>query len=129
MKGLLDTSVLVGLEADRALSELPEEAALSVITLEELTLGVRMAEGRGDTDLARTRRETLDAVAAEFDVFVVDRQVVAECAAIRARGRLRNLRFGPFDALIAATAVAHQLPLYSQDAQFARMEGIDVRLV
>ncbi len=129
MNGLLDTSVLIGLEADRALRALPDEAALSVITIEELTLGVRMAEQRGDAMLARRRQRTLDAVLAEFDALPVDRRIAAECASIRAAGRSRDIRFGPFDSLIAATAVVSGLPLYTQDTQFTEMPGVDVRLV
>lgn len=129
MRGLLDTSVFVGLEAGRAVGELPDEAALSVITLEELALGVRMAQLRGESELATRRQETLAAVARAFDVLVVDRAVASACAAIRASGRARNLRFGPFDSLIAATAVAHDLPLFTQDGQFADMNDVDARLI
>lgn len=129
MRGLLDTSIFVGVEADRELGELPDEVALSVITIEELTLGVRMAEARGDVDLVATRKATLDRVAATFEVLPVDREVARHSAWIRAGGRQRNRRFGPLDALIAATALAHGLPLYTQDVQFGEMEGVDVRLV
>jgi predicted nucleic acid-binding protein len=129
LRGLLDTSVFVGREAGRAVDELPDEAALSVITLAELTLGVRMAEQRGDSDLAGLRQATLDAVAVTFDVLAVDRQIASVCAAIRAGGRARNLRFGPFDSLIAATAVVHGLPLYTQDTQFSDMVGVQTRLI
>lgn len=129
MRGLLDTSVIVGQEAHRELGELPDEAALSVITIEELALGVRMAEGRGDTELAAVRQATLDRVARSFEVIPVDRQVAVSTAAIRATGRLHNRRFGPMDSLVAGTALAHGLPLYTQDHQFAEMDGVDVRLV
>lgn len=129
MKGLLDTSVIVGLEANRAVAALPDEAALSVITLEELALGVRMAEHRGEGVLAARRRATLEAVAAEFEVFEVDRAVASACAGIRADGRHLGLLLGPFDALIAATALVHRLPLYTQDAQLSEVRALDVRLV
>ncbi|MBA3251362.1 MAG: PIN domain-containing protein [Geodermatophilaceae bacterium] len=129
MRGLLDTSVFVGQETDRELGALPDEAALSVITIEELSLGVRMAVGRGEAALAATRQTTLDRVVRAFDVLPVDRQVAQNSALIRASGRLRGLRFGPLDALIAATAVTYGLTLFSQDAQFAEMDGVEVRLV
>lgn len=129
MRGLLDTSVCVGLENRRGVETLPDEAALSVITLEELALGVKMAEQRGDDETARIRQATLDAVSAEFDVIPVDRRIAAACAAIRASGRLRGTRFAPFDSLIAATAVVFNLPLYTQDTQFTGMPGVDVRIV
>ncbi len=129
MRGLLDTSVFVGQETDRELGALPDEVALSVITIEELSLGVRMAVGRGESALAGTRQTTLDRVVRAFDVLPVDRQVAQNSALIRASGRLRGLRFGPLDALIAATAVTYGLTLFSQDAQFAEMDGVEFRLV
>lgn len=129
MKGLLDTSVLVGLETGRSLADLPDEAAVSVITLEELTLGVLMAEHRGEAGLAQRRRDTLDAVSGAFEALPVTSAVALACAAIRARGRAVGLRFGPFDSLIAATAVAADLPLFTQDAELADLPGVDVRLV
>lgn len=129
MRGLLDTSVFVAQETGREMGDLPDEAALSVITLEELALGVLMAQQRSDGDLADLRHATLEAVAAEFDVLVVDRQVASACAGIRAAGRARDLRFGPFDSLIAATAIVYGLPLFTQDSQFSDMEGVDTRLV
>ena len=44
MKGLLDTAVFVAREAGRSLDSLPDEAAISVITLAELHLGVLRAK-------------------------------------------------------------------------------------
>jgi len=129
VRGLLDTSVVVALEVERAVGRLPDEAALSVITLEELSLGVRMAEHRGDAVLARRRQDTLDAVGARFEALPVTDAVALACAAIRAAGRQRGLRLAPFDALIAATAAVHGLPLYTQDAALARVPLVDVRLV
>ena len=43
-RGLLDTSVFIAQEGDRPLGPLPEAAAISVITLAELHLGVLMAD-------------------------------------------------------------------------------------
>lgn len=129
VRGLLDTSVFIAREVGRDLGPFPDAAALSVITLEELALGVRMAEARGDDEVADRRRVTLQRVASAFDVLVVDRQVAGESARIRAAGRTGGQRIGPMDALIAATAVAHALPLYTQDAAFTAVSGLDVRLV
>lgn len=129
VKALLDTSVVVAGEVEREIGELPADGALSVISIEELTLGVRMAEGRGDHDLAATRQATIDRVLAAFALLPVDRSVVEHSARIRAAGRLAGRRFAPLDALIAGTAAAHGLPLYTQDAGFTAMEGVDVRLV
>ncbi len=129
VRALLDTSVVIGTEAGRRVGELPAESALSVITIEELSLGVRIAEAHERTESAVTRRATLDMVLANFEVLPVDRAAAEHSARIRAAGRLVNRRFGPLDALIAGTAAARGLPLYTQDAQLTAMEGVDVRLV
>lgn len=130
MRGLADTSVFIAGETDRLRGALPDDVALSVVTLEELALGVRMAEARGEEELAGQRRSTLEAVGAAFDVLPVDRRVASECARIRAESRqLGGRRIGPMDALIAATAVTHGLPLFTQDTAFADVGGLDVRLV
>jgi predicted nucleic acid-binding protein len=44
-RGILDTSVFIAKETGRPLAELPDSAAISVITLAELHLGVLMAQG------------------------------------------------------------------------------------
>ncbi|MGL5862963.1 MAG: hypothetical protein ACRCY9_17090 [Phycicoccus sp.] len=62
MRGLLDTSVFVATETGRSVEEVPDSAAISVMTLEELRLGVLMARDRGDGDLADRRRVTYDRV-------------------------------------------------------------------
>lgn len=65
----------------------------------------------------------------EFEALPVTVTVALACAAIRADGRRRGVRLGPFDALIAATAAVHGLPLYTQDAALAEVPPLDVRLV
>ncbi len=129
VRGLFDTSVVVAGEVERELGALPDDGALSVITIEELTLGIRMARGRGEQDLAAFRQSTLDQVLATFQLLPVDRAVAEHSARIRAAGRLAGRRFAALDALIAGTAAAHGLPLYTQDGGFTGMDGVDVRLV
>lgn len=129
MRGLLDTSVIVGLAAERVVGVLPEEAAISVITLEELSLGVQMAQHRGDDARARSRQATLDAVGSEFEALPVTRSVAFACAGLRAEGRRIGVRYGPSDALIAGTALVHGLSLYTHDVQLGRLRTLDVRVV
>lgn len=129
MRGLLDTSVLVALEVCGAPPELPDEAALSVISVEELALGVAMAQARGDEAIAARRQETLAAVLAAFVVLPVTSAVALESAALRARGRAAGVRYTPFDALICATAIVHGLALFTQDREMATVHGLDVRVV
>lgn len=129
MRGLLDTSVIVALETGRPLGSLGEQNAVSVITLEELTLGVRMAEARGDEAIAAGRRRTLSTVGTRFEALPVTRAVAVVSAEIRAAGRTRGIRYTPFDALICATAAVHGLTLFTQDAELGDVPGIDVRVV
>src|ERR1700681_3681721 len=56
MKGLVDTSVFIAREAGRPLESLPDEPAVSVVTLAELHLGVLRA--RDAQTRARPRRRS-----------------------------------------------------------------------
>jgi len=129
VRALLDTSIVVGLESGRSVPDPPEDAAVSVITLEELALGVEMAALRGDDRVSAQRRLTLDLVATRFEVLPVTRAVALACARIRAAGRAVGVRYPPFDAVICATAHVHGLQLLTQDAELATVAGLDVRVV
>jgi predicted nucleic acid-binding protein len=130
VRGLLDTSVFVATETGRPVEDVPDWAAISVVTLEELRLGVLMARDRGDDDLAERRRSTYERVAAAYQAFDVTERVAVACAGLRAASRRRaGPRIGPMDALIAATAVIEDIPLYTQDRGFVGLPGLDVRVV
>ncbi len=114
--GLLDTSVFIARESGRAIAKLPQRVALSVITIGELQLGVLNA---GDT-ATRSRRAGTLALARAADpipigeaVMVSWARLVAEC---QAAGVHRAVKLT--DALIAATAIEHGLPVVTQDADF-----------
>jgi len=91
---------------------LPDESVLSAITLAELSVGPHVA--RSDEDRS-ARQQHLQQAEADFEVLPFD----AECArafggvamALRASGRKPAAR--AYDALIAASAIAHGLPLYT----------------
>lgn len=113
--GLLDTSVFIGRETGRPLGPLSSHAAISVVTLAELHLGVLMA----DDPAIRTRRlGTLSLVEATFDPLPMDAEVGRTFAAIVAAARRQGRRPKIMDAWIAATAVTHDLPVYIQDDEF-----------
>lgn len=126
MIGLLDTSVFIGQEQDRPTGELPDEAAISVLTLAELHLGVLLAKG---AKVRSQRLRTLSLVERSFDALPVDDAVARTFAEIVAEARRRGRRPRVIDTLIAATAARHNLPVYSQDAGFKRIPGVDVILV
>ena len=115
-RGLLDTSVFIAREADRPLGELPDRAAVSVVTIGELQLGVlhasdaRTRARRADT-LALAR--TADPIPIGEAIMVAWARLVADC---RAAGIQRMVKLT--DALIAATAIEHGLPVVTQDDDY-----------
>lgn len=126
MRGLLDTSVFIGQEQERDLAPLPDEAAISVMTLAELHVGVLLAAG---PKVRAQRLRTLSRVEGTFDPLPVEDSVARSFAEIAADARRKRRHPRVVDALIAATAVAHDLPLYSQDQDFALMPRVHLVLV
>lgn len=117
--GLLDTGVFIAREVARPLGQLPDRVAVSVVSLGELELGVLAAD---DGDVRARRADTL-ALARESDPLPVSESVMTAWAHLvsdcRRAGIQRTVRLT--DALIAATAVAHGLPVVTQDADFDQM--------
>lgn len=114
-RGLLDTSVFIAREGRRVDSgQLPEQVAVSVITYGELRAGVLAA-----TDLSvRSRRlSTLQAVV-ELNPLPIDAAVADAWAELRLRIAQADRRMNVNDTWIAATALAHDVPVVSQDADF-----------
>lgn len=126
MRGLLDTSIFVALEQHRPLGTLPDDSAVSVMTVAELRLGVLMTDDPAD----RARRlATVTDVEREFEVIQVDVRVAGEFSRLVAEARRAGRRPATTDALIAATAAAHGLTIYTQDADFRAFPSIDVVVV
>ena len=117
--GLLDTSIFIARESERALGELPDQVAVSVVTIGELQLGVLNATDgatrarRADT-LALAR--TADPIPISEAIMVAWARLVADC---RSAGIQRAVKLT--DALIAATAVEHGLPVVTQDGDYDQM--------
>lgn len=114
--GLLDTSVFIAQESGRPLGPLPQRVAVSVITMGELELGVLAAT---EDDVRARRADTL-ALAREADPIPITEPVMGAWARVvidcRRAGVHRTVRLT--DALIAATAVVHGLPVVTQDEDF-----------
>ena len=125
MRGLLDTSVFIADEGGRGLAseKLPDEAAISVVTLAELELGVHLAAGEG-TRAQRLR--TLRAVQATYVAIPIDEAVASSFAELVATARRKGQRPKVQDTWIAATARAHSVAVYTQDADF---DGLAVEVV
>jgi predicted nucleic acid-binding protein len=121
-RGVLDTSVFIAKETGRPSAELPEASAVSVMTLAELHLGVLMAQGS-----VRARRlRTLTMVQNTFEPLPIDPEVARTFAELVAEARRLRKRPKIIDTWIAATAVAHDVPVYTQDEDFAEIPKVRV---
>jgi predicted nucleic acid-binding protein len=124
--GLLDTSVVISLGGITDSADLPSRCFVSAITLAELSVGPLVA--RNDADRI-ARQSVLQQVEADFDPIPFDaaaaRAFGRVAAQLRASGRKTSAR--AYDALIAATAVAHGFPLYTRNPDdFAGIEALTV---
>lgn len=113
-RGLLDTSVVIDLERLDP-SALPLESAISAITLAELAAG---PHATSDPDERARRQDRLQRVEAVFDALPFDAEASRAYgrvyAAVASAGRTaRGAR--AVDLMIAATASALDLPLYTRN--------------
>lgn len=123
MTALADTSLFVALESGRDLrTEPPSDIAVSVITIGELRLGVLMA----DTVEIRNRRLTTLQMASLVVPLEVDDRVAAVWAGLVASLRELGRRLPLNDSWIAATAMAHGMPVVTQDADYRDIPGLGV---
>lgn len=128
-RGLLDTSVVIDLERVDA-GELPRELAISAVTLAELAAGPLATD---DPRERARRQDRLQRAEATFDPLPFDVAAARAYARIyasvveagrKARGRRA------VDLLIAATALAAQLPLYTRNPDdFDALADIEVMAV
>ncbi|ORV93502.1 twitching motility protein PilT [Mycobacterium interjectum] len=121
-QGLIDTSVVIDLDHIDA-EQLPIELAISALTMAELAAG---PHATAEADERARRQDRLQRAEASFDPLPFDgdsaRAYGRIYAAIVTTGRKAR---GPraVDLLIAATAVAANLPLYTRNADDFR--GLD----
>ena len=126
---MLDTSTVILLGEISDASELPDESMISAITLAELSVGPHVAH---DTAERSARQQHLQQAEADFDVLPFDEECARAfggvAAALRTSGRKPAAR--AYDALIAASAIAHTVPLYTcNPADFAGIPRLELRPV
>jgi predicted nucleic acid-binding protein len=113
-RGLIDTSVVIDLDRIDP-DDLPLEVAISAITLAELASG---PHATNDPAERARRQDRLQRAEATFEPLPVDADVARAYgrvyAAVAASGRKARGRRAA-DLLIAATAVAASLPLYTRN--------------
>ena len=121
--GLADTSLFIAVEEQRPLAAIPPaRIAVSVITIGELRLGVLAAAD----DVNRARRLTTLLRAEALDPLPIDAHVAHAWTTLRLALRERGKRMPLNDSWIAATAIAHGIPVVSQDDDYSGVPGISV---
>ena len=124
--GVLDTSTVILLTRLRDPELLPAVPLITAVTLAELSVGPLVA--RTDQDRA-ARQAHLQQAEADFDPLPFDaaaaRAFGPVAASLRRSGRKTAAR--AYDAMIAATAVANGLPVYTcNPSDFAGIDGLEV---
>lgn len=123
-RGLIDTSVVITLERTDPRS-LPEELAVSSVTLAELAAGPHAARDGAER---AARQERLQRVEALFDSLPFDDDAARAygriyAAVVDAGRKARGARV--VDLFIAAVALANNLPLYTQNvADFQHLDAL-----
>jgi predicted nucleic acid-binding protein len=125
-RGVLDTSTLILLTRLQDAALLPQEPLITTVTLAELSVGPLVAK----TDQERAARQShVQQAESDFDPLPFD------VAAARAFGRValalrksgRSVKPRAYDVMIAATALANGLPLYTCNPRdFKGVDGLIV---
>ena len=123
-EGLAHTSIFIASENDRPLrtSGLPDELAVSVITIGELRAGVLAAS---DT-LTRDRRLATLTNALALDPIPIDQSVAEAWARLRVMLRDLGRRMPVNDSWIAATAISLGIAVVTQDDDYVELPGLQV---
>jgi tRNA(fMet)-specific endonuclease VapC len=111
-QGILDTSVVIAMRHITDATQLPAEPLITTVTLAELSAGPLVA--RDERERA-ARQAHLQEAEADFDPLPFDRAAARAfgqvTASLRRSGRKPAAR--AYDALIAAIAIAQQLPVHT----------------
>ncbi|MBI5441031.1 MAG: type II toxin-antitoxin system VapC family toxin [Deltaproteobacteria bacterium] len=125
MMYVLDTNTVVyflkglGHVAERLLATPPGAVGLPAIVLFELEVGVRK------TPAAKTRRRQLEELASALVVLPFDQPAAKAAAEVRVALERRGEPIGPFDTLIAGTALANSGVLVTHNTgEFGRVAGL-----
>jgi hypothetical protein len=123
-RGIADTSVFIARESGRPLAEndLPDELAISVITIGELRAGVLAAV---DVETRDRRLATLSEALA-LDPLPVNQAVAEAWARLRVLLRDMQKRMPVNDSWIAATAMSLAVPVVTQDEDYVEVPGLKI---
>jgi predicted nucleic acid-binding protein len=122
--GLLDTSVVVDWHNPDVLAALPDEMAISAVTVAELAAGPHLAASPVEAAKRQARLQEVESILEPlpFDAAAARSYGLVVAAVVRERRKPRS-RFA--DLLIAAIAHANRLDLYTRNGDdFAGLEGL-----
>lgn len=125
-RGVLDTNTVILLSRVADAESLPVEPVITAVTLAELTVGPLIAttEEERATRQAHVQQAEADFLPLPFDAAAA-RAFGRVAASLRRAGRKTGAR--AYDAMIAATALAHGLPVYTcNPADFDGIDGLRV---
>jgi tRNA(fMet)-specific endonuclease VapC len=128
-RGILDTSTVILLPRLLDPAQLPDEPMITAITLAELSVGPLVA--RNDEERA-ARQSHLQQAEADFEALPFDADAARAfgrvAASLRRSGRKAAAR--SYDAMIAATALASALPVYTCNPDdFAGIDGLELMAI
>jgi len=123
---VLDTSAVILLPRVTDVSALPAEPVITAVTLAELSVGPLVTT---DERERAARQAHLQQAEADFDPLPFDaaaaRAFGRVAASLRRAGRKPAAR--SYDAMIAATALANELPIYTANPDdFREIDGLEV---
>ena len=128
-RGILDTSTVILLGRVDNPASLPDVAVISAVTLGELSVGPHVARTAAER---AARQAHLQQAETDFETIAFDAEAARAfgtvAAALRVSGRKPAAR--AYHALIAASAIAHGLPLYTCNPNdFEAIPQLDVKPV
>ncbi len=125
-RGILDTSTVILLERLTDATALPAEPLITAVTLAELSVGPLATSDESERSARQARLQQAEA---DFEPLPFDADAARAfgrvAASLRRAGRKATAR--TYDAMIAATAVANSLPVYTcNPADFSGIDELDV---
>lgn len=126
LRGILDTSTVIMLSRITDPAALPAEPLITAVTLAELSVGPLVAT---DDAVRAARQAHVQQAEADFNPLPFDaaaaRAFGRVAASLRKAGRKPAAR--AYDAMIAATAVSNDLPVFTcNPADFSEIDGLTV---
>lgn len=125
-RGILDTSTVVLLPR-LEVGHLPDDPLITAVSLAELSVGPLVATSRKERS---SRQAVLQQAEADFEPLPFDAEAARAFGRVAAslRGAGRKVQARGYDAMIAATAIANDLPLFTVNpADFSGIDDLDLR--